>query len=236
MFKYTFAAYHKIVDDLKRLTFLVTVSLHLLYISYFIFAICTNAGFLAVNITLLVITAAYLCFYLITKGRYDDKSSNAKGKVTKIYKAIKFAVVTVNLAITIYTVCVTVENITLPSLVLTALMVIGWIFQVILSLAFAFVKTEFELLIDGIEADFEFAYNAKVTVSNVFKRIKGEEIEERKEIISDKNREILKKQAAKDKESKKQMSNSSFSLKNLFKNIVTGQESDDRTEDETCKK
>ena len=202
MLKYTLAAWHKITGDLKRMFFIFNVASLGFFIAYAIYSLSTRRGLVAVNITIALISAAYMVYSIVTYVRDDKADKKGKKWVTRIFKWSKISVNAVSLAYMVYMLYYLAGDVTLTSLVLTALSAISWILQVVLQLALQFVETRGELFIDGIEADFEKAINITRGVGNIIKRVKGEEIEEHEVLISAKNREILERQAAKDKQRK----------------------------------
>lgn len=199
MLKYTVAAWHKIIDDLKRLFFIFNLVSLGFFTVYAVYYLITERGVVAVNIAIALISVAYMVYSVFTYLN-AEKADKKQGKwANRIYKWSKISVNALSLAYMIYTVYYLAGNITLTSLMLTAFSAISWVLQVVLQLSLQFVEARGELLIDGIEADFEKVIDFKRGVGNIIKRVRGEEIEEKEELISPKNREILERQAEKDK-------------------------------------
>ena len=60
------------------------------------------------------------------------------------------------------------------SVILTALMIVGWVLGIVFELITYFLVSRFEFILEGVKADFE----GFSKVGNFFKRLKGEEVKE----------------------------------------------------------
>ena len=203
MFKYTVAAYHKIVNDLKMLAHVFTIVVQSLMILYMTYSAIVNNGSRAINITLGALTLASLLFYLFTYGRDNKKVKRVRGLVSRGYAIAKLTINAVSLASIVYSIYVGASDISALSLVITPLMIIMWVLQVLFQFAKAYAENRLALLVDGIEMDVEFVANPIKRVKNVVHDFLGEE-REAESGVSEKNRRILTKQAEEDGAIKKE--------------------------------
>lgn len=226
MFDYTKAAFNKMVDDIKRVAFIAVIIVQALAIIFPLYSIIAKTGNLIVNIVLLVVSVAYLVFYIVTHNKDSKKDKDTKKKVKVIYKIIKFSAKTVSLGIAIYALFISTREADLISLIIVALMIIGWILQVALELAYIFVKKRVSLLIDGIKADTQGA----LKVYNFYKRIKGED-EEQLEYMSEESKEFLDEQLKNYKKESPPKVKKRTMIKNFFNMIINRTEDEDENED-----
>ena len=66
MLEYSKAAFNKIVNNVKRITYACNVAMQSVMIVYLIYAIVTQAGKMWASIPLLVVCSVYFLFFLIT--------------------------------------------------------------------------------------------------------------------------------------------------------------------------
>ncbi len=211
MFDYTKAAFKKILDDFKRLDFLRNVLTQSVYIAYLIYAVCAQSGVLWVNIALLALSVAYFAFYLFIRAREVDAS--LKRTVKKSYKWSKRGVKLVNLGITIYTLTITVNHSTVFSVILTSLMIVGWVLEILFEAVYHFLIKKAKLVLAGLEADYKKVVQPAKTVGNFFKTLFGKQVEPEPEPTPE--RETLDKIVAEErqeKENQKAEKRAQFSL------------------------
>ncbi len=125
------------VKKIRRISITFTVTVHLLYIAYLIFAIYKEIGIRWVNIALAIGTAVFLLVYLII--RLAAKNSRGGIKTTKkFYKRFKLVTRIFSTATAIYTIITAVGSISPIAIffagVNAVLLIIRLIFEGILSL------------------------------------------------------------------------------------------------------
>ena len=175
MFDYTRVALGHTIRDFKRLAFWFNISTQLLYIAYLVYAIVVKAGFFALNVVLLGITAVYSVFYLVTHDKTEIKDER---KITaKIYKAALILIKGIGLAMTIYGIYIATERVSVTTVILAALTTVGWTVNVATTLTFNFLEAEARYLMSAIEADAEIVTKPKEKITNAIKVVCGEEIE-----------------------------------------------------------
>ena len=176
MFDYTKAAFNKIVNDFKKIDFIRNVLTQGVYISYLIYAVCIQSGVLAVNIALLTLAVGYFIFFLYMKTRGVTKQ--IKITVKKIYKWCKRLIKLFNLGVLIYGLSITASHFTALSLILAALMIVGWVLEILFEVVFRFFVNKAKFIIEGMEADYKNITKPVKSVGNFFKKLTGKQIEE----------------------------------------------------------
>lgn len=178
MFDYTKAAVAQTVKDFKKIDFIRNVATQTLYIAYLIYAICVGAGVLAANIVLLVLSASYFALFLFMTLKPPTKQ--VRETVKTIFTRSKQTVKLYTLVVMIYGVWLTADRVTPLSLILSALMITGWVLQILFEVVFKFFLNRANFIIEGMEADYENITKPVRTVGNFFKKVTGKEVEEEK--------------------------------------------------------
>ena len=154
MLDYTFAALGKTIDDFKRLQFGFNVSVQAAYIFYLIYAITFGTGILALNIVLLALSVSYSVFFFITQSR--EKKNKKLGRTVKaVYKSAKHVIKIFTLASAIMSICIDKDEVTPFAIMFVALMVVGFILQVIIDVSVAIVSAKIDFFKEAIKADIE---------------------------------------------------------------------------------
>ncbi len=199
MFDYTKAAFKKTVNDFKKIDLIRNVATQLIYIAYLVYAICIQSGVLVANIILLTLACAYFIFFLYMKTR--DVKRTVKRTVKNVYKWSKQLVKLFNLGVMIYGLSITANHFTALSLILAALMIVGWVLQILFEVVFHFFLKKAKFIMEGMEADYQKMTKPVKTVGNFFKKVMGKEVEEEKE--PSKDRVILEEMVSKEKAAKR---------------------------------
>ena len=179
MLDYTIAAYNKIKEDFNKLLYYTTVCTQLLYIAYLVYALITGTGIFIANMILLVIAVGYLAFFFYATANHLKRP--VKKKVKRLFNRCKQLVKLFTLGVMVYGICQTAANASPASVLITALMIIGFVLQIIFELIAWFLTNRINLFIEGLKADYEIITKPVKTVGNFFKRMTGKEIEEEKE-------------------------------------------------------
>lgn len=200
MLEYTKTAIKKTIEDFKKIDFVRAVITQIVYIVYLIYAVCIQSGVLIANILLLTLACAYFAFFLYMKTRGVKKQ--VKKAVQKTYKWSKRLVKLFNLGVMLYGLSITASHFTALSLILAALMIVGWVLELIFEVVFHFLLKRAKFILAGMEADYEKLTKPVKTVGNFFKKLTGKEVEPEKE--PSKDREVLDQIIAKEKAKKEQ--------------------------------
>ena len=194
MLKYTIAAFHKIVADLKLIAHVATIVMQSFMTVYLVCAIIVNTGSRIINSVLLLLTVLNFIIYLVTYGKSDKLSKKAKGITSKTYKILKLSLNAISLASVIYSIYASSASINGITLVTTPIMVVLWVTQVAFELIKVYVSNRATLFINGLQMDFEFAIKPITKARNFLHDFLGEERED-EVTVPEENRRILTKQA-----------------------------------------
>ncbi len=203
MLDYTKTALKQAIDDFKKAFFLLKVATQTVYIAYLIYALISMRGLWVVNGILLALSLGYFFFFLFATacGKSPDGKKMTK-RVTAIYTWSKRLIQLFNLGVAVYGLCYTAKNVSVFSVIFSAIMIALWVFNLIFSVVQKFVGGRIGLVIAGLEADIENVTKPVRTVGNFFKKMTGQEIEPEKE--KSKARVYLEKKVNEQRERKKQ--------------------------------
>ncbi len=177
MLDYTKTAIEKIIKDCKRFGFICNVVIQAFSVTYLVYALITQTGNVWVNAALLSLTAAYFVFFLCVSRRGENKETAQTQKIGKrIFKHGKQLVKLLNLAIIIYGVYNTADNVNLLALVQISFMLVGWVLGIVFDVVIFIIERYKNLILEGIKADLEPLTKPVKAVGNFFKGLKGEEI------------------------------------------------------------
>ncbi len=195
MFDYTKAAFRKIVNDFKRIDLIRGILTQCVYIAYLIYAIGIGSGKLWLNIPLIILSSAYLIFYVYMRTRGVKKQ--LKKRVKKAYKWSKRGIKLFDLGIMLYGLSITANHFTTPSLILAALMIVGWVLEILFELIFQFFLKKAKLIMAGMEADYKNTTKPVRAVGSFFKKLTGKQVEPEPEPTSE--RIVLDKMVAQER-------------------------------------
>ena len=187
MFDYTKTAVNKIVADFKKFFHRFSVCAQIVYIAYLIYALFANTELWIINTILLVISVAYFIFFLIATAKDADKK--LKKRVKTIFTRCKQVIKLFTLGVMLYGIWQTSTHVDPLSVILTALMIVGWVLQILFEVIFTFFLNKVNFVWEAVQADREEITKPVKNIGNFFKRITGKEIEEEKEPT--KNRILL---------------------------------------------
>ncbi|MBQ8374874.1 MAG: hypothetical protein IJX98_04790 [Clostridia bacterium] len=177
MLENTKAAWTKTVNDFKRLIFIWTVATNAVYLAYLIFAIVAGNGNLVANILLAAASLAYLVFFLVITsfGKEPDGKKTLKKRGAKIFSWAKKLIKIYQFGVMLYGFMSIDGSVSVFYILFMALMIGGFVFQLLFELLFAIVSRRFKLFMDGLEADLETVKKPVRDVGNFFKRIVGKQ-------------------------------------------------------------
>lgn len=130
-----------LINDFKRFNTAFRFFALAVYITFIVYCIVTGAGYLALNIFLLVISTAYLAFVIVVTVREarGEDTTKADKIAAKIYRWMKFAAIFVSAVLSVVGVLTAVEEATPLSVVLAILLPVCLILQAILDLAIVWI-------------------------------------------------------------------------------------------------
>lgn len=233
MFDYSKAAFVVLLDDIKKFA-KVFKTLSLVFTTgYFIYVLVTQSGFFIANIILASLFLIYTIFeFVVTKK--DIKK--IKRVVKHSYSYITLGIKLMTLGAMIYGIYTATKAMTPISIIFTTLMIVLWIFQVLLEFFIQIMENKIDLIVVGLNKDYENLRKPIDGISNVFKRIKGQEIappvEKSKEIIRlEKKIQVLEEEK---KQKKEQQKAEKKSLKERLK-LMKRQKNVEKLSEETKK-
>lgn len=179
MFDSTHMLVDKTITDIKRAVYACNVLFQCVYIGYLLFAILAATGILAINIILLAISVAYFVFFLVTTsfGKTPDGKELRK-TVARIFKWCKILIKPVTLGFAFYGIYTADGNAASISIILTILMLLGWILQIVFEVLVMLVEIRVEQFKAAVSLDVEKVLAPFKQTGNFFKRLAGKEVEE----------------------------------------------------------
>ncbi len=203
MLDYTKTAIRKTFDDYKRVDYYRNIITQLLYVGYLVYAVCTKTGFIWVDVALLALSVAYFIFFMVmTRGKPLAPVRKVQKSVAVIFRRSKQLLKLFTLGVMLYGVYFTTQNVTVLSVLFSALMIVGWILQIVFEVLMKIFIARGQLIIEALEADFEGVTKPVKAVGNFFKKITGKEVEPPKE--KSKNRVWLDKEVEEYRAEKKE--------------------------------
>ena len=154
MFDYTKTVIQKIKSDFNALVALFQFSTQVFYMLYLAYALIKGTGIWWINLLLLLLSIAFFVFSVLKKtGRLQDKTKNKQ--VKRVYLWCKRIIKLYPIGLMVYTVYATTQNVDTLSVLLTALMIVGWVLGIVFELLTYFLVSRFEMIIEGVKADCE---------------------------------------------------------------------------------
>lgn len=214
MLDYSLTAFQKIKNDFLRIKRIFDVIIPLFPIAFLTYSVITTAmerSYLFwVNAVSLTLAVAYYIFHIVVTFRKTDKE--LKKTVKTVYKICVRAIKFFTLAVAVYGLWVSIDNINPLSMILTILSLVGWLLQVVLDIILHVINRYANFLKEAIMADIEELKKPVTTVSNFFKKMAGKEIEEKEisktreklDAMVSERKEEIKNLKAEAKEQKKQ--------------------------------
>ena len=175
MFKNTRAAFAEVLCDLRRFTFICGIVANVLPIVYLIYAIVASAGFLVINIALLVPSMIYLIYYILVHGYGYNVSKQTKRITKHTMTWYKLVIRLFNAVIIIYSIYATSTHVTVWSVVLAAFTVITLAFQIIMELLVIYAEYQFDRVVDGMRRDADAIMKPVNAVKGILGKFAGDE-------------------------------------------------------------
>ena len=177
MLDYTKMAIRQTIADLKRVDYIRNVATQIVYIVYLIYNLAAGAGYLALNIVLLVLAAAYFVFFLtVTSLGKTPEGKTLKKTGTAVYVWCRRLIKLFTLGLTVYGICTAVGHVSALSVILAALMIVGWCLQIIFEVLIKILTNRVNFILEGLEADLDNMLRPVRSVGNFFKKIAGKEV------------------------------------------------------------
>ena len=175
MFKYTKEAINLIIEDFKKYMNIFKYGSLIFTVAYFIYAISMRTGNLIANIVLASLFVAYTIFDFVTSKK---EIKEAKRIVKRSYKWSKLLIKTFTLGAMLYGIYTATTNVSAISTILATLMIILWVLQVLLEIVVEVIEDKVNLVIEAFKEDTDIKGN----IQDAIQKIKGNEIEESRNI------------------------------------------------------
>lgn len=202
MLEYTKAAIKKTIDDFKRINYAREIITQVVYIAYLTYAIVysfiTKTKLIWVNAALFLLSVGYFAFFLYMTTRSPEKKVSERAK--EIFNWCKRLLKLYTLGIMLFGLYQTTAHANPLSVILTTFMIVGWVLEVLFNVVFKFFIGRANLIIEGMEADYENITKPVRSVGNFFKKMTGQEVAEEKP--KSKNRIFLDEKVAQAKQEK----------------------------------
>ena len=192
MFDHTRASVDHILMELRRFVFGFRITVQSVYIVYLLFAIFVPMGNLAVNIALLAIGVGYLIFTLIFDAGEEKRERQTRITVRRWVNYTKLVLKAYALGVVIYTAAISLSHATPVSLLMPAITSVLFLIQVLFEIVLYYVETRAQLLFDSMTMDLEPITKPAARVGDFIRRVKGEEVEERRAIEGKRRRFVEK--------------------------------------------
>ncbi|MBQ3063179.1 MAG: hypothetical protein IJC99_00035 [Clostridia bacterium] len=178
MLKYSRASVGVIKQELASISFFVTLLSTLLMMTYLVYAIVVGYGILAANIALCMITAINFCTYILMHRAEKRGVKNTRNWIKHACRIAKLCINAVSIATIAYAVVTTPDEVSAGTLVLLPMMIIFWVLQAILEMVTLYVKSRIDLLLAGLQLDFDHVITPIAKVKNMMSAVMGEASEE----------------------------------------------------------
>ena len=130
MFERTRAVGNKIIGDMRKTSFVISIIAQIFLIAYYIYSLIFQNGIWQVKAVLLALATAYFIFYIIIsqKGKSGKKT---KKLVKMIYRYMKYIMSIVTIGISIFSLCSDCSNSLLWDAVFVAINCLTLLIQII---------------------------------------------------------------------------------------------------------
>ena len=167
MLDYTNAAIEKIKNDFSKISNFFTGTIKASLVLYLLYALIAPMGKLYLNIPLFVIAVADLGFYAYYLKAHLDKQTKKRfyGTVKWLRRAIKLF----NVALIVYSIILTAQNVSAISLIFSAITITAWMLDVTFFFLSKFIIPWLEYIVIGVQTDL----NPVVKIVNKFQEKDG---------------------------------------------------------------
>ena len=165
MFDRTRAVGNKIIDDMKKTSFVISIIAQTFLIAYYIYSLIFQNGIWQIKAVLLALATAYFIFYIIIsqKGKSGKK---IKKLVKMIYRYMKYVMSIVTIGMSIFTLCSDWSNSLLWDAVFVAINCLTLLIQIIVEVIRKVGEGYITLLQEAIQEDAKPFIKIYETVTN----------------------------------------------------------------------
>lgn len=169
MFNRTKSALVQMVENFKRITFGLGISIQIIYVAYLSYALIAKNGSQIANALLLSVSIGYLIAYVILKpGNQNSKQLLKKGKRT--YKIFKLTMRSFNLGVMVYGIFVTANHTDFATVALTSLFVAIFLIQVFCEILIYCIERKIRKFIENFKEDLADIKRPFLKIASIFRR------------------------------------------------------------------
>ncbi len=173
MLDYTKLALQKTYEDFKKIGHVFSVVTQLIYIAYLVYSIVVQSGRWWIKTIFLALSVGYFIFYMVV---YHTQNNQLNKRGTKIYKRSKLLLKLFELVVAFYSISVTTNDTSTLSVILLAMMLVGWLLQVVFDIIVSILEKRIQLFIEAVKADWQEVKKPIDSVSNFMKKLTGKPI------------------------------------------------------------
>ena len=165
MFEKTRAVGNKIINDMRKTSFVISIISQILFIAFYIYSIIFQNGIWQVKTALLILATAYFIFYIAIsqKGKSGKKT---KKLVKMIYRYMKYVMNIVTIGMSIFSLCSDWSNSLLWDAVFVAINCLTLLIQIIVEVVRKVGESYIILLQEAIQEDAKPFIKIYETVTN----------------------------------------------------------------------
>ena len=197
MLKYTRGVVGDTLDAIKRLSRGIDITVQIVYIAYLILSIVFDFGALHANIVLLTVASLYFIYDLSSTREFYTKLQEKMRETAKFTVKVTKKVVQVVIIVIAIIELSTAEEFESITLLMTFLMIVGFVISLIFSIMISMFEERKELIVNAVALDLK-----PKKVIDVMHKITGHKPTE-EEIEEEKIRQRLEEICAEQKEKKK---------------------------------
>lgn len=151
--KYTKSAFLDTFDFIKTIIYIIDLIVQISYIGYLSYRIIDRVGFVVTNVILLVISASYLLYHLLTtKEFYTVEEVESKKTAKIIVKIAKRIVNLVIIGLSIYQIAIS-KNVNNMTLFTTMMLILGFIISIFGDIIVKIINDKAMLIFSAIKYD-----------------------------------------------------------------------------------
>lgn len=199
MLKYTRGVIGDTIDAIKRLARAIEIIVQIVYIAYLIISIVIGTGVLFANIALLTVSALYFIYDLASTREFYTKTQEKQRERVKLTVKITKRITHI-IVITIAIIELATSPFNAVPLIMTFIMIVGFILSLVVDIAISAVEERKELIVTAVALDLK--PQKVIDVVHKITRHKPTEEELEEEKIRERLEEICKEQKEKKKRKK----------------------------------
>jgi hypothetical protein len=189
MFANTRSSIDSLISEIKTFLYWVCLFLNLSYILIPIYAIVVESGILIINIAILIVSVVNFIYHILAKK--DRKSKKTKKIIKRIRTVLNIIENAAMLAISVYAIYVSAENVDFVSILLVVTSFLCLIFNLLFLFVDLYIGRWKDIIFSSVKMDFGGILKAYDTANEFFSKVKGEAEPEKLFNVSEKMQTII---------------------------------------------